>query len=82
MHFTAGHFKQFSLVLAVESCKHHLKIYSGVRDHATQVAQFVKKRSLVISINSQSFCKNIVDPDLMASKQPAYLDLQCLQNII
>ena len=69
-------------MLAVEPCKHYLKIYSGVRDHATQVAQFVKKRSLVISIYSQSLCKNIVDPDHMASTKPAYLDLQSLQNII
>ena len=67
----------FSLVLAAE---HHLKIYPGVRDHAAIVAQFVKKSSLVISIYSQSKCKNIVDPDQLASPKPAYLDLQCLQR--
>ena len=67
----------FSLVLAAE---HHLKINPGVRDHATQVAQFVKKTSLVISIYSQSKYKNIVDPDQLASAKPAYLDLQCLQK--
>ena len=65
------------MVLAAE---HHLKIYPGVRDHAAKVAQFVKKSSLVISIYSQSKCKNIVDPDQLASPKPAYLDLQCLQR--
>ena len=48
-----GVLQGFSLVLAAKPCKHHLKIYSGVRDHAAKVAQFVKKSSLVISIYSQ-----------------------------
>ena len=43
----------FSLVLAVELCKYHLKIYPGVRDYATKVAHIVKKITLVISIYSQ-----------------------------
>ena len=62
------------------AAEHHLKIYPGVRDHAAKVGQFVKKTSLVISINSRSKCKNIVDPDQLASSKPAYLDLQCLQK--
>ena len=60
--------------------EHHQKIFLGVRDHAAKVAQFVKKTSLVISIYSQSKCKNIVDPDQLASAKPAYLFLQCLQK--
>ena len=53
MHLTAGLLQGFSLVLAAKECKHHLKIYPSVRDHAAKVAQFVKKSSLVISIYSQ-----------------------------
>ena len=73
MHFTAGPLQGFSLVLAAKPCKHHLKIYPGVRDHAAKVAQFVKKSFLVISIIHNHNAKNIVDPDHLAPPKSVVL---------
>ena len=49
-------------MFAVKPCEQHLKIYPGVRDHASKVAQFMKKSSLVAFIYNYN-AKNIVDPD-------------------
>ena len=49
-------------MFAVKPCEQHLKIYPGVRDHASKVAQFIKKSSLVAFIYNYN-AKNIVDPD-------------------
>ena len=82
MHFAMGLLTgNNSLVFAAQPCKHHLKIYPGVRDHAAKVAQFVKKSSLVITFIHNHNAKNIVDPDHLASLKSVYLDLKCLQNM-